>query len=186
MKHFAKTRTATVGLATMSALVLASGVAYAFWSTTGSGTGAAASGSSLGLTLTAGTVSTNVLYPTATGDVVVVISNPNPFAVSVDSLTLPTTAATAYTNAGLTTLNAACNTGGTGVTWNYTSKSLTGVIVAKKTGGVDGTLTLTLTNGAAMSNASDNSCQSSFFKMPNVLTAPGSSSAGTPVASITQ
>ena len=186
MKHFTMTRTATVGVTTATALVLAGGVAYAFWSTTGSGTGAAASGSSLGLTLTAGTASSNVLYPTATGDVVVVISNPNGFAVSVDALTLPATAATAYTNAGLTTLNAACNTGGTGVSWNYASKSLTGVIVAKKSGAVDGTLTLTLTNAAVMSNASDSSCQNSFFKLPNVLTAPGSSSAGTPVASITQ
>lgn len=166
--------------------VMSSGVAYAFWSTTGAGTGAASSGASQALTLTPGTTNANALYPNASGDVVIVVSNPNPFNVSLDSLTLPATAATAYTNAGLTTLNASCNSAGTGVTWSYSTKALSGVVVAKKTGGVNGTLTLTLTNGASMSNGSDNSCQSSFFKLPDVSAVSGSSTTAAAVATATQ
>src|SRR4051794_27599191 len=104
MKQMAR-RGAVIAIATTAAAVMASGIAYATWSTTGSGTGASASGSTLPLTLVGGSVSSNLLYPGTTGDVVVVISNPNPFPVSVSSLTLPATAATAYTNSGLTNLN---------------------------------------------------------------------------------
>ncbi|MDX6274825.1 MAG: hypothetical protein QOJ92_2035 [Frankiales bacterium] len=175
-----------VALGVANAAILGGGLAYAAWNTTGTGTGSASSGSSAALTLAAGTVNTNVLYPNGSGDVVVVITNSNPFNVNVSNLTLPATAATAYTNAGLTTLNAACNTGGTGVAWAYASKSLSGVVVAKKVGGTDGTLTLTLTGGAAMTNLSDNSCQSSFFKMPDVSTVTAASSANASVAAITQ
>lgn len=174
-----KGRTTAIAIATSGALILGAGVAYAAWNTTGTGTGAAASGAVQALTLTSGTVSGNLLFPNGNGDVVIVVSNPNPFNVSVDQLTLPVTAATAVSNAP-------CNTGGTGVTWAYTTKSLSGVIVAKKVGATNGTLTLTLTNGAAMSNASDTSCQSTTFTMPNVSTAPGTSTATASVASISQ
>jgi len=178
-------RASVVAVVTAAATLAAGGLAYAYWATTGTGTGTAASGGVLPLTLTPGTLGTSVLYPSASADVVITVSNPNPFPVSLDSLTLPASAATAYSNSGLTSLNAACNAAGTGVTWAYTSKALSGVIVAKKTA-TNGLLTLTLTNGATMSNSSDTTCASSFFKMPDVLTAPGSSSTGTPVASISQ
>jgi hypothetical protein len=175
------TRRAAV-IAAANAAVLCSGVAFAFWTSSGSGTGTASSGTAQDVTLAGGTVNTNVLYPTGNGDVVVVITNPNPYAVSVDSLALPATAATAYTNSGLTTLNTTCNTNGTGVAWAYATKSLSGVIVA----GHNGTTTLTLTSGAAMSNLSDNSCQNSFFKLPNITSAVVTSSTSTPVSSISQ
>src|SRR3954452_2744543 len=131
-----------VALVTAIGLAVVGGVAYAYWTTTGSGAGTAASGAALGLTLTPGTVNTNTLYPQATGDVAIAISNPNPFPVSIDQITFPASPATAYSNAGLTTPNANCNSGGTGVAWAYASKNLTGVIVAKKTGSTNGTLTL--------------------------------------------
>ena len=177
---------AAVALAVVNALVLGVGSAYAAWGVSGSGTGASVAGSAQGLTLTAATTGSSVLYPGGTSDVVLTITNPNPFVVSVTNLTMPLTAATAYTDSGLTTLNGSCNSGGTGVTWAYGSKSLSGVIVQKKIGATNGTLTLTLTGGASMDNTSDNSCQSAFFKMPNVSTVTAASSTGTPVASISQ
>jgi hypothetical protein len=186
MKHFnTKARAATVVLVTGTSLVLAGGVAYAFWTTTGTGTGAASSGTAQALTLAGGSVTGTQLYPGSSGDVVVTITNPNPFPVSVDSLTLPTTAATSFNDAALTSSDSACDAG-TGVTWNYTTKTLSGVIVGKKVGSTNGSLTLTLTNGAAMSNASNTNCQGHFFKMPNVTAVAATSSTGTPVAGISQ
>jgi hypothetical protein len=185
-KTAARRSARAVALLVATSVVMTGGVAYAFWTTTGSGTGGAAAGSATALTFTPGTVNTNVLYPTGTGDVVITVTNPNPFVVQVDSLTLPATAATSFTNAGLTTPNSSCDTGGTGVTWSYATKSLSGVVVQKRVGSTNGTLTLTLTGGASMSNASDTTCQNAFFKMPNVTTAVVSSSTGTPVAAISQ
>jgi hypothetical protein len=179
-------RSAVVAIGSANAFVLLGGVAMAFWSTTGSGTGASASGAAQSVTFTQTTTNANVLYPGVTGDVVLLVSNPNPFPVSVDSLTLPATAATSYTDVALNTLNATCNSGGTGVGWTYPTKTMGGVIVAKKVGATNGTLTLTLTGGATMTNLSDNACQSSFFKMANVTTATVTSASGTPVSTISQ
>jgi hypothetical protein len=180
-------RTRRVAILTAAGLAVAGGgIALAFWTAGGSGTGAAASGAAANVTFTGGTVTGNLLFPGGTGDVVINVDNSNPFPVSVDSLVLPAGAATAYSDSGQTTLNAACNTGGTGVSWSYATKSLTGVIVAAKSGSTDGSLTLTLTGGASMDNTSDNSCQSSFFALPNVTSAVVSSSSGTPVATISQ
>jgi hypothetical protein len=162
------------------------GVAFAYWSTASNGAGSASSGSALALTLSPASVNANVLYPNATGDVVLTISNRNSFAVSLTQLTLPATAAASFTDAALTTSNAACDSGGTGVTWAYATKSLAGVIVAKKVGATNGTLTLTLTGGAAMSNVSDNNCQDSFFRLPNVSSVTADSSTAIPVSSSTQ
>jgi hypothetical protein len=177
-----------VAIAGANALVLAGGTAYAAWSVSGSGTGGAVSGSASSLQLTAATTGSNALFPGQTADVVITITNPNPFVVDVSQLTLPaaTSVATAYTDAALTSAKTACNTGGTGVSWSYTTKNLTGVVVDKKTGGTDGVLTLTLSGAATMSSDSDNNCQSAFFKMPNVSTVTAASSALSPVATATK
>ena len=48
---------------------------------------------------------TNLLYPGGNGDVVVTISNPNPYPVTITAVQLPTntTYATGYTTSALTT-----------------------------------------------------------------------------------
>jgi hypothetical protein len=178
-------RTAIVAIGVVNGAVLFGGVATAFWTTTGSGTGASAAGAALPVTFTQTTPNASALYPGGNADVLLIVSNPNPFPVSVDSLTLPTTTATSFTTSAFSTANLSCNAS-TGVTWAYTSKSLTGVIVAGKSGSSNGTLTLTLTNGAHMDNTSDTSCQNSFFEMPNVTTASVSSSTATPAVTATQ
>lgn len=170
--------------------LLSTGVAYAFFTSTGSGTGAVAAGTSQGLTLSPATVNSNKLYPGGSGDVIITISNPNPFNVSVTQLSLPVTPATAYSNSGLSTLNSTCNTNGTGgmtpVTWAYSTKTLSGVVIAAKSGGTAGTLTLTLTGGAAMSSSADTSCQGAFFQMANVTSVTAQQTTATAVSSITQ
>ena len=53
----------------------------------------------------------NVLYPGGSGDVVLTISNPNPYPVTVTAVNLPTntTYATGYTTSALTTTQAAAS-----------------------------------------------------------------------------
>ena len=55
-----------------------------------SGEGQSASISSLTISAVASPAATNLLYPGGTGDVVVTISNPNAFPVTVTSVQLPT------------------------------------------------------------------------------------------------
>jgi hypothetical protein len=65
----------------------AAGVALAAWSLTGGGTGNARTGTTLAVTLAPGTP-TSGLYPGGSGDVVLVVTNPNLGAVTVTSLAL--------------------------------------------------------------------------------------------------
>lgn len=69
---------------------LGGGAAVAYWSTSAAGTGSAATAATAAVTVTPGTVSGTPLYPgltangtSAGGDLVVFVTNPNPFAVSV-------------------------------------------------------------------------------------------------------
>ena len=59
----------------------------------------------LTITAVASPSPTNILYPGGTGDVVVTITNPNAFPVTITALNLPTntTYATGYTTSSLTT-----------------------------------------------------------------------------------
>jgi hypothetical protein len=95
------------------------------------------------------------LYPGGTGDLVVKVTNPNSFAVTV----------TAVNGAGTITSDkgAACNTA-TGVTFTNTTGLSQSV-------GAGATVTFSVAGKVAMSNASDNSCQGAIFTVPVTLTA---------------
>jgi hypothetical protein len=55
---------------------------------------------------------------------------------------------------------------------SFTTQNLAaGNVVPAKSGGTDGTLALTLSNAAAMSNASVNACQGATFTIPVTFTA---------------
>jgi hypothetical protein len=142
--------TVVLGVAGVAAL---GGTAYAVWTTSGTGSGHATATSAQPLTTSAASVSSNLLFPGGTGDVKVTINNPNPFAVTV----------TAINSNGTITSDkgAACNAA-TGVTFSSTS-GLSVVVAA------NGTATTTLAGKAAMSNASDNSCQGAVFTIPVAL-----------------
>lgn len=151
-RHSRKARSAIVGVATASTLVLSCGVAYAYWSVTGSGTGAASAGSANGLTTGTATV-TGTLYPGGTVTGAIVISNSNPFAVKITSAIFG--AATVAT-AG----SGSCTT--TGVTFVAVTAPSAGspLIVAARTT-QNGTVTLNYT--ATMDNTSDTGCQGAGF-----------------------
>jgi hypothetical protein len=118
MRHFTKARTATVAVASLGTLVMAGGVAYAVWTTTGTGAGTAKAGSFQAITVAGGTAGTGQLYPglvpdgvSLGGDLKVVTTNPNPFPVTA---TLTVTSAAGCTTPGITlksgtTVNLAAN-----------------------------------------------------------------------------
>lgn len=139
------------------AVVATSAVTFGSWSVSSSaGSGYSKAKLALNLTLSDASASTTAqLYPGGTGDLWVKVTNPNPFAVTVTSVT----------GAGTITADkgAACDAA-TGVTFTNT----TGLSQAV---GAGATVTFSLAGKVAMSNASDNSCQGAVFTVPITLAA---------------
>jgi len=139
------------------AVVATSAVTFGSWSVSSSaGSGYSKAKIALNLTLSDASASTTAqLYPGGTGDLWVKVTNPNPFAVTVTSVT----------GAGTITADkgAACDAA-TGVTFTNTTGLSQSV-------GAGATVTFSLAGKVAMSNASDNSCQGAVFTVPITLAA---------------
>jgi hypothetical protein len=161
-----------------------------------SGQGQSASITNLTITATATPSATNLLYPGGTGDVVISISNPNPFPVTITAFNLPTntTYATGYSDSGLTSAQAGCAAATPSyVTWNYstgvsgTSHTLTSPVTVGASGAANNPLVVTLTNDAAMGSSAPLACANTYFSMPSFtgVTATGGAAAstGTPATS---
>ena len=75
-----------------------------------SGEGQSANIANISITAVATPSATNLLYPGGTGDVVVSISNTNPYPVTITAVQLPTntTYATGYTTSALSTTQTGC------------------------------------------------------------------------------
>jgi hypothetical protein len=139
------------------------GIAIAAWTTGGTGSGQAQAGSAASMTISVGTPSSS-LYPTGSADVAATISNPNPYKVHVSSIAL-----------GAVTVDAGhsgCNTSSVSVTSPQTN-GVTGWDVPAKSGGVNGSLNVDLTNAISMDNTANDSCQGATFTV--ALTATGAS-----------
>lgn len=119
----------------------------------------------------------NLLYPGGNGDVVVSISNPNSFPVTITAVNLPTntTYATGYTTSALTTTQAGCLAATpSGVTWNFatgtsgSSHTLTTPLTVGGSGNPNNPLLVTMTNDASMASSSPAACENTFFSMPSL------------------
>jgi hypothetical protein len=159
--------------------------------------GEAQSGTVNNLTITAiaTPAATNLLFPGGSGDVVVTISNPNPFPVTLTAVNLPTNATYAggFSNSALTTAQAGCAAATpSGVVWNFStgtsgsSHTLTTPLTIGATGNANNPLTVTLTNDALMALTAPSACQGTFFSMPALIgisaTAGGTPVTTTPIA----
>jgi hypothetical protein len=149
-----------------------------------SGEGQSAAISNLTIRAVASPSATNLMYPGGTGDVVVTISNPNPFPVTITAVQLPTNAtyATGYTTSALTTTQAGCLAATPSqVTWNFstatsgTSHTLTTALTVGASGQANNPLAVTLTNDASMGTTTPAACASTYFSMPSLtgVTATG-------------
>lgn len=144
-------------LVLMSVSALA-GIAAAVWSAVGSGSGNGKSASTVAVTLTPGTPSTQ-LYPGGTANVVLTVTNSNAADVRIGSLALDTTRGTGGFAAD------ANHAGCTLTTLSYLTQtnSTAGWTVPAKSGSVNGTLAVTLSNALSMSTAAANACQGATF-----------------------
>lgn len=155
-----------------------------------SGEGQSAAISNLTISAVASPSATNLMYPGGNGDVVVTISNPNPYPVTITAVQLPTNAtyATGYTTSALTTQQAGCLAATPSqVTWNFstattgTSHTLTTALTVGASGQANNPLAVTLTNDASMGATTPAACASTYFSMPSFtgVTATGGAATST-------
>jgi hypothetical protein len=156
MKNGSITKRLTAGTIVLG-VALASSIAFAAWTATGSGAGYTQATNASPLTTVDVSASTAAqLYPGGTSDVKISISNPNPYPVLVTSVSgsgLP---------GSITSDKVGCSGAGTGV--SFTDQ--TGLSIAVAAGG---TTNFTFTGAAAMSNSSANACQGATFTIPVTL-----------------
>jgi len=153
-----------------------------------SGQGQSATVSNLTITAVSTPSPTNQLYPGGTGDVVLTITNPNAYPVTVTGVNLPTNAtyATGYSNATLTTQQAGCiSSTPSDVVWAFATSSsgsahtFTTPVVVGPNGNANNPLTVTLTNDASMTAAAPAACENTYFSMPSLTGVAASGGAGT-------
>jgi hypothetical protein len=181
-------------LSAVLGITLAGGTAYAAtaWvvglNSGSSGAARSASISNLTITAVASPSASNLLYPGATGDVVVNINNPNAFPVTITAFQLPTntTYATGFSDSALTSAVTGCSSSTSLVGWNYATSTsgsthtlTTPITVAANTS----SFTVTLTNDATMGSATPLACANTYFSMPALTGVAASGGAATPTAS---
>lgn len=163
-----RTKQAVLFATTLVALGVA-GLVYAAWTTSGSGSVYAKAGTSSALsTLDASASTSATLYPGSTGDVVLKVSNPNPYPVRVTGVSLNGTNADITADSG----HSGCTT--TGV--SFTNATGLTVDVPAKSGGTNGSAQATISGAAAMSNASVDGCQGATFTIPVTVTGASNAS----------
>src|SRR5207237_174172 len=145
------------------AVVAGASMVFAAWTTGGGGSAYGKATTSQALTTVDVSASTTAtLYPGATGDALIKISNPNPFPVTVTAVAPNGTSASIAPDGGhgsRTTTGLSFNNQ-TGLTIN----------VPAQNAGVDGTVQKTLNGAVAMDNTSSNGCQGATFTIPVTLT----------------
>src|SRR4051794_5000916 len=135
-----------------------------------SGEAQSAAISNLTISATASPSAANLLYPGSNGDVVLTISNPNSFPVTITALSLPdnTTYAGGYTDSALSSAQAGCTSSNSTVAWthatgsNNTSHPLSSPLTVAANGQSSNPLTVTLTNEAAMGTSAPLACANTY------------------------
>jgi hypothetical protein len=158
----ASTRTAKAGkglkAAALAGILIAggAGTAYAYWAAAGTGAGTAAAGTMQAVTvdaLVAGDGPAAALVPGGTADVVLRLTNPNPYSVQVYSVTANGPATADIAHSGCTT---------TGVSFTGTTAPLSPATFIP----ANSSTLLTLPGTAAMDTTSLAACQGATFRLP--------------------
>jgi hypothetical protein len=160
-----------------------------------SGQAHSASTTNLAISAIATPAASNLLYPGATGDVVVTIANPNPYPVTITAVQLPadTAYATGYTTSALTASVPGCLASSpSAVAWSFatsvsgSSHALTTPLTVGASGASNNPLAVTLTSDASMGTSAPLACAGVYFSMPALagLTATGGSAVSTPTPAV--
>jgi len=156
--------TPVVVVATALSVLMGAGVAFAAWTANGTGAAGAKATSFLALTVSAGTT-TAQLYPGGSGDAVVSVTNPNPFAVKITQVAQDVSAGKfVSSDQGANCTDAAASTHPTGVSLTSATGSPLATIAANSTS------SFTLTGKVTMGNTSDTLCQNATFSIPVTVT----------------
>lgn len=157
------------------------------------GQGKSAAVSNLTITAVASPSPANLLYPKGTGDVVIKITNPNSFPVTITKLKLPKTTAfaTGYSTSALASAKSGCAATKTGsdVSWRYatsttgTAHVLTTPLVVNASGKTGDPLSVTLTSDASMGTTAAATCEGTYFKMPSFTGATATAGGTAPTTS---
>ena len=148
----------TVALGVMIAGLLAAGIAFAAWTATGTGSGYARATSAQALTTVDVSATTNpTLYPGATGDVDLSISNPNIYPVQVTDVT---------GNGAISTAAVGCDAS------VVAFSNQTGLALDVPP---SGTADFTLVDSVSMDAAAGNACQGAVFTVPVSLSGTSTS-----------
>lgn len=134
---------------------LGAGTAFAYFTSLGSGSGVASVGTPQDVTVVnaSGTV-TNLLYPGATGDLLVELDNPNSYPVTIVAIAANGTAT---------------GSGGIGscVTTGVSANTQSGLSITVASGN---NVAVVIPNGASMDATSDSGCQGATFSVPVTIT----------------
>jgi len=137
-----------------------------------SGQAQSASISNLTITAVAAPAASDLLYPGATGDVVVKITNPNSFPVTITAVQLPanTSFAAGFVDSALSTPVAGCTAASSTVAWNFATgtSGTTHNLTSPLTVAAGGNLSVTLTNDAVMGTTAPIACAGTYFSMPSL------------------
>jgi hypothetical protein len=166
-----------------AAVVLAAATNWTVGLTGGNGSAQSQTVSNLSITpVTTGSF-TNQLYPGASGDIQVTITNPNAAPVAVTGVTTPsnsTVHAIGYSDQALTSTQASCTASTSLVDWAFSGSSAAAHTLATTlVVPANGSLTVTLTNMATMGSASPSACENTYFKMPALTAIAATAGAGT-------
>ncbi len=156
LKALASTPARLAVAASVVAMVVAGGLTTSgAWTVGGSGDGYAKAVTAQNLTMNVVAAATGDLYPGGTGNVRYSVTNPNGFPFTITAVTA---------NGAVTSDNATCTTGPTGV-------SFTNATGLSQLVGANATVVFNLSTAAAMTSASVNACQGATFTLPVTLTA---------------
>ena len=151
-----------------------------------SGEGQSAGIANLTISAVAAPSATNLLYPGGNGDVVVTITNNNPYPVTITAVQLPTntTYAGGFSNSSLTSAQAGCSAATpSDVIWNFSTATSgsSHTLTSALTVAASGTLAATFTNDASMTAAAPAACATTYFSMPSLtgVTATGGAATAT-------
>ncbi len=140
-------------------LAIGAGTAYAYWASDGAGSGSASAGNMQTVTVDAlvpGDNPASTLIPGGTADVVLRVTNPNPYSVQVYSVTNNGTATADNAHLSCTT---------TGVTFAGTPSPLSPAVSIA----ANSSTLVTLPGAASMDATSQSACQGATFHLPVTL-----------------